>query len=161
MNVCRKYAKDQHRIRRDTGVAKCNKEIWHQDHLRTDPCNSWAHSGCRKTAWKFHMCRLCLQPAGLVPQCQGLSFQHVTTNTWKAMIQIRVWSEDCLLTWKSSMRCSVRLELGFGTRKTRNSARKRLVLFFSAEDTLKRKTLEVIPLGQKVNSSRKEQRNLS
>lgn len=56
-------------------------------------------------------------------------------------------------TWKSSMRCSLRLELGLGTRSTRNSARNRLVLFFSAEDTLKRNTLEVTPLGQMPNSS--------
>lgn len=59
-------------------------------------------------------------------------------------------------TWKSSMRCSLRLELGLGTRSTRNSARNRLVLFFSAEDTLKRNTLEVTPLGQMPNSSRRK-----
>lgn len=59
------------------------------------------------------------------------------------------------LTWKSSILCSLRLELGLGTRKTRNSARNRLVPFFSTEDTLKRKTLEVIPLGQTASSSRR------
>lgn len=58
-------------------------------------------------------------------------------------------------TWKSSILCSLRLELGLGTRKTRNSARNRLVPFFSTEDTLKRKTLEVIPLGQTASSSRR------
>jgi len=61
-----------------------------------------------------------------------------------------------ILTWKSSMRCSLRLELGLGTRSTRNSARNRLVLFFSAEDTLKRNTLEVTPFGQMPNSSRRK-----
>lgn len=60
------------------------------------------------------------------------------------------------LTWKSSILCSLRLELGLGTRRTRNSARNRLVPFFSTEDTLKRKTLEVIPLGQTASSSRKQ-----
>lgn len=54
------------------------------------------------------------------------------------------------------MRCSLRLELGLGTRNTRNSARNKLVLFFSAEDTLKRNTLEVTPFGQMPNSSRRK-----
>lgn len=63
-----------------------------------------------------------------------------------------------ILTWKSSMRCSLRLELGLGTRSTRNSARNRLVLFFSAEDTLNRNTLEVTPFGQMPNSSRRKKR---
>lgn len=58
------------------------------------------------------------------------------------------------LTWKSSILCSLRLELGLGIRKTRNSARNRLVSFFSTDDTLKRKILEVIPLGQTARSSR-------
>ena len=60
------------------------------------------------------------------------------------------------LTWKSSILCSLRLELGLGIRKTRNSARNRLVSFFSTEDTLKRKILEVIPLGQTARSSRRQ-----
>lgn len=60
------------------------------------------------------------------------------------------------LTWKSSMRCSLRLEFGLGTRSTRNSARNKLVLFFSAEDTLKRNTLEVTPFGHVPNSSRRK-----
>lgn len=64
-----------------------------------------------------------------------------------------VWFPARRNTWKSSILCSVRLELGLGTRKTRNSARNRLVPFFSTEDTLKRKTLEVIPLGQTASSS--------
>lgn len=58
------------------------------------------------------------------------------------------------------MRCSLRLELGFGTRSTRNSARNKLVLFFSAEDTLKRNTLEVTPFGQMPNSSRRNMERL-
>lgn len=67
-----------------------------------------------------------------------------------------IWFPARRSTWKSSILCSVRLELGLGTRKTRNSARNRLVPFFSTEDTLKRKTLEVIPLGQTASSSRKK-----
>lgn len=67
-------------------------------------------------------------------------------------VELLLWEG---LTWKSSILCSLRLELGLGTRKTRNSARNRLVPFFSTEDTLKRKTLEVIPLGQTASSSRR------
>lgn len=51
------------------------------------------------------------------------------------------------LTWYNSMRCSFLLALEFGTRNARNSALNRLVEFFSIDETLKRKTFDVTPLG--------------